>query len=66
MPRTKSGVSKKESTWNLNKPGGWEIYKKKTKDVAQKLEEIVSNEEDTVKQIMNKVEKIENKVKFAK
>ena len=58
MPRTKTRVSKKETTWNLNKPGGWEIYKKKTKEVAQKVEEIVNNEEDTVEQIMIKVEKL--------
>ena len=54
----------KETSWNLNKPGAWQIYKEKTKEAADKLEEIITNENNSIEDIMKKLDKQENKAKY--
>ena len=39
LPSAKCQSRQKETTWNVNKPGAWEAYEKKTKEVADELEE---------------------------
>jgi hypothetical protein len=65
MPSAKNVQNDKEAIWNLHKQGGWEVYAKKTKEVADKIEEIVNNQGDNIEEVMQKVQKIENKVKFS-
>ena len=54
----------KETSWNLNKPGAWQIYKEKPKEAADKLEEIITNENNSIEDIMKKLDKQENKAKY--
>ena len=49
----------------MNKPGAWEAYEKKTKEVADELEEIINQNDATMEQVMNKLEGMENKIKYA-
>ena len=52
-----------QSVWNLGKPKGWESYKVETDLVADKIDNIVVNEEH-IDAVMKKIETIETKVKF--
>ena len=63
----KAGGTKdsKETVWNLKKLGGWEKYKKKTDDVSDQVKNIIANENYSIDEVMKKVQKIEEKVKFA-
>ena len=54
----------KESSWNQNKPGGWEKYKALTETASEKMDSIIENEELSIEEISNKIEKIETKIKF--
>ena len=56
-------MGKKEITWNLNKPGGWEDYERLTGEAAAKVKEVVENaaiENKDANDVMKKVEAIEN------
>ena len=59
MPSARCGVKQKETTWNLSKPGAWEAYENKTKEAAEKLEEIINQKYATIEQVMDKIESME-------
>ena len=52
MPSAKAEKKVRETAWNLRKPGGWEAYKVKTDELAEKLEKIVDDEEKSVEKVM--------------
>ena len=54
----------KPASWNINKPGGWEIYKELTDTAAEKIDEVINNDKLVINEVVKKVENIENKVKF--
>ena len=65
MPSTKQLKKIKETVWNLNKLGGWDEYKNKTDEVSNQVIEIVDDENYTIDEVMKRVQKVEDKVKFA-
>ena len=54
----------KSSTWNLKKPGGWNAYKDLSDKTAEKIENIVTNENLSVDKKMKTVITVENEIKF--
>ena len=50
--------------WNLNKPGGWKKYEDEGEKVAAKIEEIAEDEESTIIEVMVKVEKVQETMKY--
>ena len=44
MPKAKT-IQKKESQWNLKKPGGWDIYKVALEEVAAKMQEVTKDKD---------------------
>ena len=50
--------------WNTNKPGGWEAFKEAGEKHAEDIQEIVDNEEYTIEEMMEKIEKINTKMKW--
>ena len=65
MPSARNIQNVKQTVWNLNKKGGWEAFAKKTNEVAEKVEAIVNDEDNTIEDVMEKVQKVEDKVKFS-
>ena len=63
IPRRK-GDNKPEPTWNLGKPGGWDLYEKLTDKAAEKVKAIAEDPNTNIESKMKKVESIENKIKF--
>ena len=59
----KEGRVERKAVWNLGKPGGWKRYEKQTELVAAKIEQILMKEGKS-EEVMEKVEAIEEKVKF--
>ena len=60
-------MGKKEITWNMNKPGGWEDYERLTGEAAAKVKQVVENAaigNKDANEVMKKVEAIENEIKF--
>lgn len=57
-------VKEKEKTWNLQKNGGWESYKRLTKEAAEKVERVAEDELLTANEAMDKVEAIKEGIKF--
>ena len=64
LPRRKKLRVVEPAIWNINKPGGWAVYKDLTNSVAEKLDEIIDTETLTITEMAKKVETIENKVRF--
>ena len=60
----KSGKSGKEAKWNLAKKDGWEKYKQLTEAKSEKIKEIIENEQLDIEEVVEKFERIENKIKF--
>jgi len=54
----------RQATWNLGKPGGWEAYERLSVEAADKIERVLENKDLETEEIMEKVEKIEDKLKF--
>ena len=52
MPSSRSEMKSKETIWNMNKPGGWEVYATKTKEASAKLEEIIDDETNSIDDVM--------------
>ena len=52
-----------ETGWNVYKPGGWEAYKEATKRKSKDVADIVENKELSEEDVMKKVDMIENKIK---
>ena len=53
------------TSWNLRKPKGWESYKKISNDVAESIEEIIGENELDIDVVVKRVDKLQDKVKFA-
>ena len=64
MPRVEESKEKPKSTWNTRKPGGWEIYKELTNKVARQIEVIADNESLEDDEVMEKIDKLQTKIKF--
>ena len=64
MPR-RTTLSMKSSRWNLGKPEGWKCYQELTEKAAEKIEEIVLNDEIGINDAMKKVTAIDNQIKFS-
>jgi len=60
----KEGRVSRQATWNLGKPGGWQRYEELSVEAAGKIEEVLEEEDLDAEELMNKVEKIEDKLKF--
>jgi hypothetical protein len=54
----------KVSEWNLAKEGGWNRYTVLMEEYSGKMNKIIENKEKKMKEVMEKVDKIHNKVKF--
>ena len=65
MPRSRSDPKEKETIWNLNKEGGWEDYENKTQEIASQLDDAIYNENNSIEDIMKKLEKLQYKAKYA-
>ena len=60
-------AGKKETSgshWNLNKPGGWELYKLGLEEAAEKMNDIIDDESRSIEEVMKKVDAIMDSVKF--
>ena len=64
MPKRKIKVEN-TSTWNLRKPGGWDVYKDLSDKSAEKIEKLMDDDEITIDEVMGKVMTIEKEIKFA-
>ena len=53
-----------ECSWNQKKPGGWERYEALTEAASKKMDSVTEDEELSIKEISDKIEKIETKIKF--
>ena len=63
MPRRKE-QTKIEPTWNLGRPGGWDTYERLTNEAADKVRAIAEDTNEDIDAKINRVEKIEKKIKF--
>ena len=63
MPRA-GPPDKLPAKWNLNKPGGWKLYEEESDRIAEKLEEVIEYEGYDSDELMQKVDKLDNKMKF--
>ena len=62
IPR-KQRINQPKSVWNLGKPEGWTVYEKETNKIADKIQNVVEEEED-INIVMKKIEAMDTKVKF--
>ena len=53
-----------ECSWNQKKPGGWERYEALTEAASKKMDSVIEDEELSIEEISDKIEKIETKIKF--
>ena len=53
----------KKTAWNLGKEGGWENYKKLTKEYNKAFKKAVM-EKDSIEEIFFNFEKLHDKIKF--
>ena len=63
MPKANVKIVK-ESSWNLNKPGGWETYKPALEEAAEELEKVVDDAQLSEEEVMTKFDAVVKKVKF--
>ena len=54
----------KSSTWNLGKPEGWKVYHELTNKAADRIDDIVQNNNIDVDVSMKRIETIDNEIKF--
>ena len=59
MPSTGRQTNDKETIWNLNKLGGWDKYKNKTDEASNQVIDIIENENYSIEEVMEKVQKVE-------
>ena len=64
LPRRKELKEKKETMWNLAKPGGWNRYQILTGEASEKIADIADSETFTVEEKYRKFDKIHEKIKF--
>ena len=54
----------KVTTWNLTREGGWLKYNKLCEEASEKIEEAVNDETKSIEEVMQKIDKIHNKIKY--
>ena len=64
LPRRKELKEKKETMWNLAKPGGWNRYQILTGEASEKIATIADSETFTIEEKYKKFDKIHEKIKF--
>ena len=64
LPRAKEKEEEKRTLWNIAKENGWSEYETYSNEFSEKLEKVVENENMTIEEVMNKFEKIHDKIKF--
>ena len=52
------------SSWNMNTLGGWEEYERLTEAASVKINKIVENNDLSIEEMSDLIEKIETKIKF--
>ena len=65
MPKAENIVRKPESNWNTLKPGGWEKFRELSDKAANRINEIAADKDLEDDEVMAKVDKIQDKIKFA-
>ena len=63
MPK-KQQVINQELVWNKGNPNGWTMYERMTDEKAEVIKDIVDDLDNNIETVMNKIEKIETKIKF--
>ena len=64
LPKKSEAKEEKRTVWNISKIGGWEKYKDISNEYSETIEKIVDDENLSVQELINKVEKIHDKIKF--
>ena len=54
----------KESSWNVLKPGGWDIYKLALEEESDNINNIIEDKSISEEEVMKKIDTITDKVKF--
>ena len=63
MPKAEKVKERTEPHWNTHKPGVWNKYREVTDSMAEKIEKIIDNDSNVNEEVMEKIEKIQNKIK---
>ena len=63
MP-TKQQKENHEHAWNKGNPNGWEMYERMTDEKSDTIKAIVDNQDNDIEMVINKLDKIETKIKF--
>ena len=63
MPSANKKVAS-ECRWNLNKPGGWELYKVAMEEAAKKINIIIDDKSKSIEEVMKQVDAKMDSVKF--
>ena len=65
MPRSSQGMEGQGVLeWNTSKPGGWEAFEEAGENQAARIAQIVEDEGYSSEEVMQKVEKVHNKMKW--
>ena len=64
LPRKKEGKAEKQRVWNLAKENGWKEYKNISDKYGDAIEKLVEDESISIQEAMDKISKIEKKIKF--
>ena len=65
MPKAENANKKPETSWNTMKPGGWKKYQELSDKMAEKINQIAADEGLEDEEVMPRVDKIQDKIKFA-
>ena len=65
MPKAEESRQSAKVSWNTQKPGAWEKYEIESNKVAEKIEIIAEDEGFEEEEVMDKIDKIQIKLKFA-
>ena len=65
MPRSSQGMEGQGVLeWNTSKPGGWEAFEEAGENQAARIAQIVEDEGYSSEEVMQKVEKVHDKMKW--
>ena len=64
MPKSENNLKKPKMNWNTQKPGAWDKYKLESNKVAGKIDLIAGDEGFGEEEVMEKIDKIQTKLKF--
>ena len=63
MPSANKKVAS-ECRWNLNKPGGWDLYKVAMEEAVKKINIIIDDKSKSIEEVMKQVDAKMDSVKF--